>query len=41
MHAEKAWNHDAFSDHVYCWMFENDAGFLKTIKQATGNDPRP
>ena len=26
MHAEKAWNHDAFFDYVDRWMFENDAG---------------
>ena len=36
MHAEKAWNHDAFFDYVDRWMFENDAGFVKTLKQATG-----
>ena len=38
MHAEKAWNHDAFFDYVDRWMFENDAGFVKTLKQATGKD---
>ena len=38
MRAEKAWNHDAFFDYVDRWMFENDAGFVKTIKQATGKD---
>jgi len=38
MHAEKAWNHDAFFDYVDRWMYENDAGFVKTLKQATGKD---
>ena len=38
MHAEKAWNHDAFFDYVDRWMFENDATFVKTIKEATGRD---
>ena len=38
MHAEKAWDHDAFFDYVDRWMYENDAAFVKTIKQATGRD---
>ena len=38
MHAEKAWNHDAFFDYVDRWMFEDDAAFVKTIKDATGRD---
>jgi hypothetical protein len=38
MHAEKTWSHDAFLDYVDRWMYENDAGFLKTIKEATGRD---
>jgi hypothetical protein len=38
MHAEGPWGHDAFLDYVDRWMFENDAAFVKTIKQATGND---
>jgi hypothetical protein len=38
MHAEKAWAHDAFLDYVDRWMYENDAEFVKTIKQATGQD---
>jgi hypothetical protein len=38
LHAEKAWNHDAFFAYVDRWMFENDAEFVKTIKQATGRD---
>jgi hypothetical protein len=38
LHAEPGWAHDAFFDYVDRWMFENDAGFVKTIKQATGND---
>ena len=41
MHAEKAWNHDAFLDYIDRWMFENDAGFVKTLKQATGKDYSP
>ena len=41
MHAEKAWNHDAFFDYVDRWMFENDAGFVKTVKEATGKDHSP
>jgi hypothetical protein len=35
---EKAWNHDVFFDYVDRWMYENDAGFVKTIKEATGKD---
>jgi len=38
MHAEKAWNHDAFFDYVDRWMYEDDAAFVKTIKEATGRD---
>ena len=38
LHAEPAWAHDAFFDYVDRWMYENDAAFVKTIKQATGND---
>jgi hypothetical protein len=38
MHAEKAWNHDAFFDYVDRWMCEDDAAFVKTIKTATGRD---
>lgn len=38
MHAEKTWGHDAFFDYVDRWMYEDDAGFVKTIKQATGRD---
>jgi len=38
MHAERAWGHDAFLDYVDRWMFENDAAFVKTIKEATGKD---
>jgi len=36
--AEKAWGHDAFFDYVDRWMFEDDAAFVKTIKEATGRD---
>ena len=38
MHAEKTWNHDAFFDYVDRWMCEDDAAFVKTIKEATGRD---
>jgi hypothetical protein len=38
MHAEKAWAHDAFFDYVDRWMYENDATFVRTIKEATGKD---
>jgi hypothetical protein len=38
MRAEKAWGHDAFFDYVDRWMGENDAAFVKVIKEATGND---
>jgi len=38
LHAEKTWNHDAFFDYVDRWMHEDDAAFVKVIKEATGND---
>ncbi len=38
MHAEKAWNHDAFFDYVDRWMYEDDTPFLKILKKTTGND---
>ena len=38
MQAEKAWSHDAFFDYVDRWMYENDAAFVKTIREATGRD---
>jgi len=38
MKAEKAWGHDAFFDYVDRWMFEDDAAFVKTLKEATGKD---
>jgi len=38
LHAEKVWSHDAFLDYVDRWMYENDAAFVKTIKDATGHD---
>ena len=38
LHAEKAWNHDAFFDYVDRWMFEDDTAFVKTIREATGRD---
>ncbi len=38
MHAERTWNHDAFLDYVDRWMYENDASFVRTIKEATGRD---
>jgi len=41
MHAENAWNHDAFFDYVDRWMFEDDSAFVKTIKDATGREHAP
>jgi len=38
LHAEQAWGHDAFFDYVDRWMYEDDAAFVKTIKEATGRD---
>jgi hypothetical protein len=38
MHAEKAWNHDAFFDYVDRWMHEDDVAFVRTIKETTGRD---
>lgn len=38
LHAEKAWAHDPFFDYVDRWMYENDAAFVRTIKEATGRD---
>lgn len=38
LHAERAWGHDAFFDYVDRWMYENDAEFVKSIKEATGRD---
>jgi hypothetical protein len=38
LRAESAWGHAAFLDYVDRWMGENDAAFVKTIKEATGRD---
>jgi hypothetical protein len=38
LRAEKAWNHDAFLDYVDRWMYEDDAAFVKTLKEVTGKD---
>jgi hypothetical protein len=38
MHAEQVWGHDAFFDYVDRWMYEDDAAFVKIIKEATGRD---
>jgi hypothetical protein len=38
LHAENDWGHDAFFDYVDRWMYENDAAFVKTIKEATGHN---
>ncbi len=38
MHAEKAWNHDAFFDYVDRWMYEDDTTYVKTIREVTGRD---
>jgi len=41
MRAETAWGHDAFFDYVDRWMQEDDAAFIKTIREATGKDYSP
>jgi hypothetical protein len=38
LHAEPAWNHDAFLDYVDRWMYEDDSQFVKQIKADTGQD---
>ena len=38
MHAEPAWDHDAFFDYVDRWVYENDTAFVNTIREATGRD---
>jgi hypothetical protein len=38
LHAEKAWDHDAFFDYVDRWMTENDAEHVARIKEARGQD---
>jgi len=38
MQAERSWDHDAFFDYVDRWMEEDDAQFVKTIREATGKD---
>ena len=38
MKAEKPWGHDAFFDYVDRWMYEDDDEFVKTLKEATGED---
>ncbi len=38
MRAERSWNHDPFFDYVDRWMYQEDAAFVKTIRQATGRD---
>jgi len=38
MHAENAWGHDAFFDYEDRWMYEDDAAFVKTLKEVTGKD---
>ena len=38
LHAEEAWNHDAFFDYVDRWMEEDDTEAIRTIKTATGRD---
>ncbi len=38
MKASESWGHDAFFDYVDRWMYEDDTEFVKTIKEATGND---
>jgi len=41
MRAEKAWNHDAFFDYADRWMHEDDAEFIRIIKEKTGKDYSP
>jgi hypothetical protein len=36
--AEQAWGHDAFFDYVDRWMYEDDAAFVKAIREATRRD---
>jgi hypothetical protein len=38
MKAEAAWAHPAFFDYVDRWVYEDDAEFVKTVKEATGQD---
>jgi len=38
LHAEKAWNHDAFGDYVDRWMTEDDTQHIEAIKKARGKD---
>ena len=38
LHAEEAWNHDAFFDYVDRWMEEDDTEATRTLKTATGRD---
>ena len=38
LHAEGAWGHDAFFDYEDRWMYEDDAAFVKTLKEVTGKD---
>jgi hypothetical protein len=38
MHAEKAWDHDAFFDYVDRWMYENDDEFVKILKKTIGSN---
>jgi len=38
LHAEKAWNHDAFFDYVDRWMTEDDTQHIEEIKRARGKD---
>lgn len=38
LHAEKAWDHDAFFDYVDRWMTEDDTKAIAEIKRARGQD---
>ena len=38
LHAEKAWDHDAFFDYVDRWMTEDDSRQVEEIKRARGSD---
>ncbi|HOI55349.1 MAG TPA: hypothetical protein PLP01_08890 [Phycisphaerae bacterium] len=41
MKAQAAWGHNPFFDYVDRWMYEDDAEFVKAIKEATGADHSP
>jgi len=38
LHAQEAWDHDAFFDYVDRWMTEDDSQHIKEIKKSRGRD---